>query len=97
MRRRTAVLVLACLLGSVALAVWLSGKRRDGLQPPARHEDRIPELTKLVSDQEGESAQAVANYRPRYQARIDDLDISAVELLRQLPGVAQVVVHGMAS
>jgi hypothetical protein len=56
------------------------------------HADRIPELTKLVSDQAEESARAVATYHPKTAARIDDLDTPVVELLRQLPGVSQVEV-----
>ena len=88
MRRGTAVLALAFLAGSVALAVWLYGNRQPRQQRPIV--DRRPDLRKLVAEQEAESAQAVANYRPKTQARIDDLDIAVVDLLRQLPGVVQV-------
>jgi hypothetical protein len=56
------------------------------------HADRISQLTKLVADQEVESAQAVASYMPKTVGRIDDLDSKVVELLRQLPGVAGVEV-----
>jgi hypothetical protein len=90
MRRGTAVPVLALLAGFFAL-VWLPGNRQAS-SPPAKSEDRIPRLTRLVAEQEEESAQAVASYQPKTQARIDDLGISVVDLLRQLPGVAQVEV-----
>lgn len=91
MRRGAALPVLAMLAGFVAL-VWLSGNRQSSSPPSANDEDRIPKLTKLVADQEKESAQAVADYQPKAQARIDDLDISVDDLLRQLPGVVQVEV-----
>lgn len=45
-----------------------------------------------MADQEAQSAQAVANYLPETKARIDDLTLSAVDLLRQLPCVVQVEV-----
>jgi hypothetical protein len=92
MRRGTAVLVLAILAGSVGLAVLLYGNRQNDSPPPIKTEDRIPRLKELVANQEKESTQAVAAYRPKTPARIDDLDISVLDLLRHLPGVAEVEV-----
>jgi hypothetical protein len=91
MRRRTALPVLALLAGFVAL-LWMYGNHQSSSPPSAKDEDRIPKLTKLVADQEEESAQAVKNYQPKSQARIDDLGNSVDDLLRRLPGVAQVEV-----
>jgi hypothetical protein len=91
MRQRTALPVLALLAGFVAL-VWMYGNRQSSSPPSAKDEDRIPKLTKLVADQEEESSQAVNNYQPKTQARLDDLGISVDDLLRRLPGVAQVEV-----
>jgi hypothetical protein len=64
--------------------------RQNSQRPPFKTDNRIPKLKKLVADQEAESAQAVVKYHPKNQARIDDLGISAADLLRQLPGVVQV-------
>jgi hypothetical protein len=79
------------LAGFVALA-WLYSNRPSGSPPSTKTEDRIPKLAKLVADLEEESSQAVNNYQPKTQARIDNLGISVDDLLRQLPGVAQVEV-----
>ena len=71
----------------------MSGNHQSSLPTPGlKHKDRIPKLTKAVAEQEEESAQAVANYQPKTEARIDALDISVVDLLRQVPGVVQVEV-----
>src|SRR5262245_40050798 len=94
MRRGTALPVIALPAGYVAL-VWLSGNRQS-TSPPAKQEDHIPKLTKLVAEQEEECAQAVAEYRLKTPPRIDDIDISVVDLLRQLPGVAQLEVSVQA-
>ena len=82
-----AIVALVLFTGVVALAVYLYVGR-----PLPLTGERIPALNKLVAEQEEESAQAVANYRPSNKARIDDLDVSVVDLLRQLPGVVQVEV-----
>jgi hypothetical protein len=50
-----------------------------------------------VDEQERESAQAVAKYQPKNLDRIDDLGISAVDLLRHLPGVVQVEITVIAN
>jgi hypothetical protein len=88
MHRRTAVLVVVFLIGSVALVFYLNrtSQRQQSIV------DRCPELRKLVAVQEAESAQAVTNYQPKTTARIDDIDIPATEILRPLPGVVQVEV-----
>jgi hypothetical protein len=53
------------LVGSVALAVWLYGKRQINSRPPAQNEDRIPRRTKLLAEREEQSAKAVVNDRPK--------------------------------
>jgi hypothetical protein len=58
----------------------------------AEPKDRILSLKKAVANQKEVSAQSVAAYQPKSAARIDDLHISAADLLRQLPGVVQVEV-----
>jgi hypothetical protein len=83
-------LAVAAILGPVALAVYFVVSRPSARHPPAEAENRIPLLKKLVDEQDQQSAQAIATYQPKTQARIDDLDISVVDLLRQLPGVLQV-------
>jgi len=45
-----------------------------------------------VAEEEEESAQAVANYRPKSKSRIGDLTVSVEGILRQLPGVVRVEV-----
>ena len=86
---RRAVPILVIVVGAFALAFRL----RSNSSSPTSAEDRITKLRKLVVDQEEESAKAVANYRPKMQARIDDLNISVADLLRNLPGVVQVDVQ----
>jgi hypothetical protein len=58
-----------------------------------KFEDRLPELRRLVEQQEQESAAAVANYAPETTAHLDDLNTSADGILRQLPGVVHVEVR----
>jgi len=94
MRRKGAVLVTA--VGVLAAGLVLYFHRNNAPQPPAKIDDRIPLLTKLVAEQEVESAEAVANYCPKTPARIDDLTASAADLLRQLPGAVQVEVSDSA-
>jgi hypothetical protein len=89
MRRSAAFIMVLTAIGAVAIAFYLSGNRQRQKQPIV---DRRPELRKLVAVQEAESAQAVTNYQPKTTARIDDLDIPATEILRPLPGIAQVEV-----
>jgi hypothetical protein len=92
MRRGTLVWAIGCLVGFVALAVWLYGQRQSRRQPPSKHADRIPQVTKRVADQAEDSARAVTTYHPKIAARIDDLNTPVVQLLRQLPGGVQVEV-----
>ncbi len=83
---------VAMLLGFVALAGYHLLYRQSYPSPPAKIENRIPALTKLVADQEQKSAQAVAKYKPKCETKIDDLDAPAGDMLRQLPGVVDVQV-----
>ena len=91
MKRKGAVLagLVALLTGAVFIYV---NSPRPALSPAAKIEDRVPKLKKLVAEQEAESAQAVAGYTPKTQTRIDDLDSPVDDILRHLPGVAQVEV-----
>lgn len=90
MRRAIPILVVA--FGIVALAFWLKGNSGSPTSSPtpATIENRIPKLKKQIAEQEVESAQAVAKYAPKSNARIDDLNSPVVDLLRNLPGVVQV-------
>jgi hypothetical protein len=85
MKRKGAILagLVALLAGAVFVYV-------NSLSPAAKIEDRVQKLKKLIAEQEAESAHAVAEYTPKTQARIDDLDAHVDDLLRHLPGVAQV-------
>jgi hypothetical protein len=77
----------ASLLGLLALAVlaWHSFRK-----PPPPAPNRLPELRRLVEQQEKESAEAFAAYTPKTQGRLDDLAVPAGPLLRQLLGVVKV-------
>src|ERR1043165_3629274 len=86
---RNAVAVIT-IIGLVVFAgVYLFINRQ---QSPAKIENRIPLLRKLVAEQQQESAQAVTKYLPKNEARINDLGISVAELLRQLPAVVPIEV-----
>jgi hypothetical protein len=90
MRRALAAFVI--VVGGVALAVVLRANLQPLPQPSTRAENRIPQLQKLLAEQEEESAQAVTLYQPKIKGRIDDLGIQVAGILRQLPGVVQVTV-----
>jgi hypothetical protein len=47
-------------------------------------------LTKQIADREIESVQQIAKYIPTIKTRTDDLGLTVIDLLRQLPGVAVV-------
>jgi len=87
---RRAIVPLVVIAGIVAVAVYFPVNRWLRQDPPNSTNNRIAKLTKLVADQEQESSQAVANYLPKINSRIDDLGISVDDLLRQLPGAVQV-------
>jgi len=91
MKRATAIVVVAALIGSATLAGWLVSRPQSSPQPSIQSENRIPTLTALVANQETESAQAVANYRPKIQTRLADIEVPVLDSLRQLPGVVDVV------
>jgi hypothetical protein len=78
--------LLACQL----LLALLSGCSNSGREPAA--EDRILRLEQQVEPQRKASAQAVDAYTPKLSRRMDDLSVPAADLLRQLPGVADVEV-----
>jgi len=59
--------------------------------PPAST-PKLADLQAQVERQRRVSDQAVASYTPRVAGRIDDLSVPAADLLRQLPGVAEVEV-----
>ena len=84
---RHAGLLLVTLCVGVALALWLRGY----VTAPSS-EDRIQKLKEQITEQEVESAKAVAEYAPASKVRIDDLASPVADLLRQLPGVVQVEV-----
>jgi hypothetical protein len=90
MRRAIPLLVIVC--GAIALVFWLKGNLGSRTSAPDTTEGRIAKLKKLIAGQKVESAQAVAEYTPKTQTRIDDLDSTVDDLLRHLPGVAQVEV-----
>lgn len=95
MRRGVTALLVLVLIGAaawVAYQYW-SGKNQQSHQPVI---DRRPELRKQIVEQEAESAQAVAKYRPSTTAQITELDIPAADILRGLPGVIQVEVLAKA-
>jgi hypothetical protein len=51
---------------------------------------RIGDLRGRVEEQRAASAEAVEKYQPTIAGRVDDLGRPVVDLLRQLPGVAEV-------
>src|SRR5262249_112026 len=71
--------------GGGAVALLVGGAPAFRTNP---RRDRSPGLKKLVVDREDECAQAVATYQPATKGLID------ADLLRQLPGVAQVEGRG---
>ena len=75
----------------VSLAVWFSGRAANPPLPSnvVATPDRIATPSISLADQEQESTHAVANYRPKIQAQIDDVDAPVVDLLRGLPGVVR--------
>jgi hypothetical protein len=86
-RRVTLFLVLLAL---IPLAYVGYRWDRSGYEPPALPESRIPELKLQLERQRHDSAAAVAAYRPKVAGIVDDLDLPAEPLLRQLPGVVRV-------
>lgn len=90
MRRAGVLLVTLCV--GIALTLWLRGNVTAPSFPISPTEDRISKLKEQIAEQEAKSAQAVAGYTPKTQARIDDLDSPVDDLLRHLPGVAKVEV-----
>jgi hypothetical protein len=89
-RRTVTLLVIA--LGALASASCSKERSVTPNPMPAPAPDRMQQLQQQVNLQEIESANAVANYVPATNARIDDLNLSAVGALRQLPGTDQVEV-----
>ncbi len=90
MKLKRAVLFLA-LAGCAAVATgwWLESRR----SPQPQSDEigvRIPELNRLVAEEEAKAPKVVADYTPGTSSRIDDLSAPAACLLRQLPGVVEV-------
>jgi hypothetical protein len=78
------------LLAFQLLLILLAGCSKSGQEPAV--EGHILRLERQVESQRNASAQAVADYAPKLAGRLDDLTIPAANLLRQLPGVADVEV-----
>ena len=82
------------LVATSGLFSLVMGCGLNAATPPASStpEDIISKLKRQITEQENESAQAVANYVPTINAKNDDLESPVVDVLRSLPGVAQVEV-----
>jgi len=89
MRRAAGVSLILMAFLALAVIVYLTRNRQHPHQPIVDHQR---DLRKLIAEQEVESARGVANYQPKATPRIDDLAISAADILRALPGVVQVEV-----
>jgi len=84
--RRCTRLAIASL---VVVAIACS-KNKD--EPPTQTEERIHQLEQQVEQEKLTTQAAVESYVPKLQGRIDDLAAPAADILRQLPGVADVEV-----
>src|SRR5262245_2949368 len=93
-RRGKALAGLATLAVLVALAVFAL---RHGSTPPADNagppetDEHLREL-RLRVEREAAADAAARNYRPKVAGRLDDLTALAADILRGLPGVAEVEV-----
>jgi hypothetical protein len=88
-----AVTDLLVLVGcAAATTVWWAASGRSPEQRSDQIGTRIPELKRLVSEEEDRAPKIVANYIPATSSRIDDLSAPANTLLQQLPGVVDVEV-----
>jgi hypothetical protein len=83
--RRTAMPVVICFAAGVVAVLWYLSGSLDG-----QVEVRFTNLQDVVGSQKDLYSRAVADYVPKVQGRIDDLVVPAAEILRQLPGVANV-------
>jgi hypothetical protein len=72
------------------LLLCMFGCAKAGHEPNG--ESRLQWLEQQIEPQRKASAQAVAAYTPKLAGRLDDLTVPAADLLRQLPGVAEVEV-----
>jgi hypothetical protein len=59
---------------------------------PTPNPTNIPALAALAEQADEETQKAVANYTPKLSAKLDDLSITAADLLKELPGVEKVEV-----
>jgi hypothetical protein len=82
MHCRVAYLLLVCF------AFGCSEKR----PRPTVLEPRLARLERQAAEQREATDAAVRSYAPRAKDRLDDLTAPAADLLRQLPGVAEVEV-----
>jgi len=83
---KTRLRILLFLVGIVAaVGLFLWSRQRHELI-----ESRIPELTAQLERVTVEIDAALTSYAPKTPSRIDDLSISANDLLKQLPGVVNV-------
>jgi hypothetical protein len=76
--------IFPCVGIGLAVGLFVILRRPDPIST------RIPELTSLVEQVRQDTDRAVSAYVPHVPGRIDDLSVSAVALLQQLPGVARV-------
>ena len=88
------VLIPMMAVGVAIFAIWWKGNSDNPpmVSIPTTTEDLISKLQRQIAEQDIESAQAVANYVPTTKNQIDDVESPVVELLQNLPGVAQVEV-----
>jgi hypothetical protein len=70
------------------LAIIVAGCSKDSSVP--HHMSPTERLTQQIEQERQSSAQAVDTYVPKVTGRIDELAAPAADILRQLPGVADV-------
>jgi hypothetical protein len=72
------------------LVIVAAGCSKDSSVP--HHMSPTERLTQQIEQERQSSAHAVDTYVPKFQGRIDELAAPAADILRQLPGVADVEV-----
>lgn len=89
----TALVLVGC---AAALAVWWATSGRSPEPPIEEIGLRIPELRRLVDEEQKRAVTVVGDYMRTTPGRIDDLSCSAEDILRQLPGVVEVEVQRLS-
>jgi hypothetical protein len=88
MRRRRLATAAVWFLGLLTLAVLASYFLHTTPPTPDRtSQNRLPELRRMVEEQEKESAEATTAYMPTTTTRLGDLTASPEPVLQNLPGV----------